>query len=461
MTATLTDLAYMAATVLFILGLKRLGSPVTARRGNVLSMSGMALAIAITLATPGLRLGWIALAVALGAAIGLALAYRVRMTAMPQMVALLNGFGGLASALVGLGSYGHEWGQATVLAAETDYRITIGFSLAIGALTFTGSLVAFAKLQELLSGRPLLFPGRRIVTALTAAAMLAAFAWLVLEGGAGPAAAIAVVALILGLLLVLPIGGADMPVVVALLNSYSGMAAAATGFVLQNSLLIVGGALVGTSGLMLTRIMTKAMNRSLVNVMFGGFGTEAGAAAASGEGGVMREVSFEDAAIQLAYARQVIFVPGYGMAVAQAQTALRELDDLLTARGVAVKYAIHPVAGRMPGHMNVLLAEANVPYDKLFELESINHEFPNTEVAVVIGANDVVNPDARDNPGSPISGMPILEVDRARSVIVLKRGRGRGFSGVENPLFFKENTGMLFGDAKQSLAKLAGALQDV
>ncbi len=452
-------IVYMVASVLFILGIKRLGSPRTARVGNVLSMSAMGIAILATLLTPGMDYKWMLLAAVVGSGVGLTLALKVEMTAMPQMVALLNGFGGLASAFVGVGDY---WHVTQSVDPGLDYRLTIGLAVAIGTVTFTGSMIAFAKLQELLSGKPFVFPGRTIVSGLLAVALVGAVAWLTTESNPIALAVLLGAGLLLGIFLVLPIGGADMPVVVALLNSYSGMAAAATGFVLNNTLLIVAGALVGTSGLILTQIMCKAMNRSLANVMFGAFGGgSATEEAVEGEMGTMREMSVEDVAVQLGYARQVIFVPGYGMAMAQAQVALRDLADSLEARGVTVKYAIHPVAGRMPGHMNVLLAEANVPYEKLYELEQINGEFPETDVAVVIGANDVVNPDARDNPGSPISGMPILEVDKAQTVVVLKRGRGRGFAGIENPLFFKPNTGMLFGDAKQSLSKLAQAMQEV
>ena len=456
MIVTLSEIVYMVAAVLFVLGLKRLGKPSTARTGNFLSASGMGLAIVVTLAMPQVTsYAWMAGGALIGGLIGLTMARKVEMTAMPQMVALLNGFGGLASALVGIGSF---W---VGMAVGADDLLTVSLSVAIGGVTFTGSLVAFGKLQAILSGSPVIFPGRVVLSSAAALAMLGGIVWLTMAPGVAPLALIFVSALILGVFLVLPIGGADMPVVVALLNSYSGMAAVATGFVLSNSLLIVVGALVGTSGLILTRIMCQAMNRSLFNVVFGAFGGDGAAPAAEGEMGTMRELTIDDVAIQLAYANQVIFVPGYGMAMAQAQTALRDVADMLEARGITVKYAIHPVAGRMPGHMNVLLAEASVPYSSLFELETINPEFPNTDVVVVIGANDVVNPDARDNPGSPISGMPILEVDHAKSVVVLKRGRGRGFAGIENPLFFKENTGMLFGDAKATLTKLAQAVPEV
>ncbi len=475
---SIQHLAYIAASIFFILGIKNLGAPGTARRGNLLSVIGMAIAILATILSPGLSYSWMIGGAILGSLAGYILAVRVEMTAMPQMVALLNGFGGLASALVGTGDFLSRTAigaggsdvfaqlrQAVDQAAQAvdgEYRFTIALSVAIGSVTLTGSLVAFGKLQEILSGSPVNWPGKVATSALVAATLLGGVIWLTMETSVWPLVLILGAGIIFGFMLVLPIGGADMPVVIALLNSYSGMAAAATGFVLTNDVLIVAGALVGTSGLFLTQIMCKAMNRSLTNVMFGAFGSAGDASGqAEGEMGTMRETTVEDVAIQMSYASQVVFVPGYGMAMAQAQHAVRELADVLEKNGVAVKYAIHPVAGRMPGHMNVLLAEAQVPYSQLYELEQINPEFKQTDVAVVIGANDVVNPDARDNAGSPIYGMPILEVDKSRSVIVLKRGRGRGFAGIENPLFFKENTQMLFGDAKQSLMKLVQAVDTV
>jgi NAD(P) transhydrogenase subunit beta len=380
----------------------------------------------------------------------------VPMTAMPQRTALSHAFGALAAALVGIGEFVvHGTGMPSVT------RGALGFEVMLGALTTTGSLIAAGKLQGVIHGKPIQFRGQNIVNLAIFLGMLAAFAafWI------HPTAHLAFycmlgVAFVFGVMLVIPIGSADMPVVMSLLNSYAGLASAATGFVLGNNVLIIAGTLDGFSGLILSILMCKAMNRSITNVLFGGFGAVI-AEASSNAGGVMREISLDDAAMQLAFATRVVFVPGYGLATAQAQHAVRELAELLESRGVTVKYAIHPVAGRMPGHMNVLLAEANVPYSELCEMEQINPEFPMTDVAVIIGANDVVNPDARDNPKSLIAGMPILEVDRAKSVIVLKRGQGRGFSGLENPLFFKPRTTMLYGDAKSSLNHLTQAVQHV
>jgi NAD(P) transhydrogenase subunit beta len=380
----------------------------------------------------------------------------VPMTAMPQRTALSHAFGGLAAALVGVSEFlrhGEHLGTFKVTA--------LGFEVLLGGITFTGSLMAFAKLQELVKGTPITYPGQNVLNLILFGGALAIFIGLVVSPGHTILFyAMCALALLFGVLLVLPIGAADMPVVIALLNSYAGLASAATGFALGNNVLIIAGTLDGGSGFILSILMCKAMNRSITNVLFGAFGS-ASATAGAGEEGVMREVSIDDVATQLAYARQVVFVPGYGMATAQAQNAVRELANLLERRGVQVKYAIHPVAGRMPGHMNVLLAEANVPYSQLYELEQINPEMPTTDVAVVIGANDVVNPEARDNPKSAIAGMPIIEVDRAKSVVVLKRGRGKGFSGLENPLFFKPVTGLLFGDAKTSLNRLAAAVGEL
>jgi NAD(P) transhydrogenase subunit beta len=447
---------YITAACLFIIGLKMLSSPATARQGNFISAAGMLLAIVATLARSGIiSYGWIAAGLIVGSLIGAVAAARVKMTAMPEMVALFNGFGGLSSLLVGWAEY-HMHPHSDAFTAASIY-----FAVLIGGITFTGSVLAYLKLAARISGQPITFSAQQIVNGalLALAVVLGVLFTLHPETSHSVFLAAVVLSLILGVLAVLPIGGADMPVVISLLNSYSGIAAAAAGFVISNTVLIVAGSLVGASGIILTRIMCKAMNRSITNVLFGAFG-QTSSGVATDAGGTMREISLEDAAVQLAYARQVIFVPGYGMATAQAQHAVRELGEALAARGVIVKFAIHPVAGRMPGHMNVLLAEANVPYSDLYELEAINPEFPNTDVAVVIGANDVVNPDARDNPGSPIAGMPILEVDRAKSVIVLKRGAGRGFSGLENPLFFKPVTGMLYGDAKESLNRLVIAIKE-
>jgi NAD(P) transhydrogenase subunit beta len=380
----------------------------------------------------------------------------VPMTAMPQRTALSHAFGALAAALVGIGEFAVH---ASEMGAIT--RCALGFEVMLGALTTTGSLIAAGKLQGVIGGKPIQFRGQNATNLIIFLAMVSSFVFFCIHPEFVPAFYTMLgLAFVFGVMLVIPIGSADMPVVMSLLNSYAGLAAAATGFVLSNNVLIIAGTLDGFSGFILSVLMCKAMNRSITNVLFGGFGSVI-AEASESIGGEMREISVDDAAMQLAFASRVTFVPGYGLATAQAQHAVRELAELLQARGVTVKYAIHPVAGRMPGHMNVLLAEANVGYADLYEMEQINPEFPITDVAVVIGANDVVNPDARDNPKSLIAGMPILEVDRAKSVIVLKRGQGRGFSGLENPLFFKACTSMLYGDARASLSKLAQAVQRV
>jgi len=469
---SLLNLAYLLAASLFIVGMKRLGSPATARRGNQLAAVGMLVAVVATLfqgriLSPGTMLA----GVALGSLIGGVMARRVRMTSMPEMVAVLNGLGGGASVLVASAEVARLAGGEGAAAPDATFVVTVTLSVLIGAVTLSGSLVAFGKLNGKVSGRPLSFPGMRLLTLLLALASLAAVAGPLLALG-DPAesvdalvlsvVALSALALVLGVLLVIPIGGADMPVVVSLLNSYSGLAAAATGFVLQNYALIVSGALVGASGIILSKIMCDAMNRSLANVLLGGFGGgEAAEGGRSAEGRTVRSTGADDAAVLLAYAGQVIVVPGYGLAVAQAQHAVRELADLLQGRGVTVKYAIHPVAGRMPGHMNVLLAEANVPYDQLFDMEEINDEFERTDVALVIGANDVVNPAARTDPTSPIHGMPILNVDRARNVIVMKRSMAAGYAGVENELFYLSHTQMLFGDAKKMLEGLVAEVKAV
>jgi NAD(P) transhydrogenase subunit beta len=416
---------------------------------------GMVLAIVGTLLHKEIvSFEWIIAGLLLGSVIGAILGIYVPMTAMPQRTALSHAFGAFAAALVGISEFhrhGGDLGQFKMGA--------IGFEVMLGALTTTGSLLASAKLQGLVRGTPVTFKGQNFFNVTLMAAMVGSFLYLLVNPGAGMFFYIMLgLAFLFGVLLVMPIGAADMPVVMSLLNSYAGLAAAATGFVLSNNVLIIAGTLDGFSGFMLSILMCKAMNRSITNVLFGAFGSAAETSTA-GEEGVMREIASESVAVQLAYAKQVIFVPGYGMATAQAQHVVRELASALEAKGVTVKFAIHPVAGRMPGHMNVLLAEANVPYSSLYELEQINSEFASTDVAVVIGANDVVNPDARDNPNSPIAGMPILEVDRAHSVIVLKRGKGKGFSGLENPLFFKPVTGMLYGDAKDSLSRLVQEIQ--
>ncbi|PIQ63600.1 MAG: NAD synthetase [Bacteroidetes bacterium CG12_big_fil_rev_8_21_14_0_65_60_17] len=467
MKQAIIDLAYLVSAILFIFGLKRLQSPATARHGNQLAALGMFVAVAATLfmqeiLTPAQML----LGVVVGGGIGAIMARRVQMTGMPELVAAFNGFGGIASTLVAGAEIAHILAIGSgSLGAVT--AVTIALSMLIGTVTFTGSFVAFGKLSERISGNPISFPGMRPMTLLLVVAVLGGTTWMVMGAPDFPAVADPVVigaivvagaALLLGVLLVIPIGGADMPVVVALLNSYSGLAAAATGFVLDNTVLIVSGALVGASGLILTNIMCVAMNRSLLNVLIGGFGGDSGAKSASaGAGGDMGSVNSttaDDVAIMLAYASKVIFVPGYGMAVAQAQHAVRELADELEKKGVDVKFAVHPVAGRMPGHMNVLLAEANVSYDKLFEMDEINGEFDTTDVAVVIGANDVVNPAARHDKSSPIYGMPILNVDHAATSIVLKRSMRPGYAGIANELFYNSNNQMLFGDAKESIAKV-------
>ena len=463
----LSEITYIVASVLFIIGLKRLSSPATARSGNLLGAIGMLLAIVATLFVMEIVGVWaILLGMAIGTGAGVALAYLVRMTAMPQMVALLNGFGGGASTLVAYAEY-MRIDNAT---PGLDIGI-IAFGVLVGALTFSGSLVAWAKLQEVLTGKPITYPLQKtsnlvllvIVVLLSIDLVLlttsggASLGADLLGGGRGVLLAIALLGLLLGVLIVIPIGGADMPVVISLLNSYSGIAACATGFVLRNNMLIIAGALVGASGIILTRIMCNAMNRSLANVLFGAFGgggdTAAGTDGAA-VGGSIREFSPEDAALAMSYAQSVIIVPGYGMAVAQAQHGVKELAELLTKKGVTVRFAVHPVAGRMPGHMNVLLAEAGVDYDRLKEMEEINPDMPRTDVALVIGANDVVNPAAKTDPSSPLYGMPIINVDECRTVIVMKRSMRPGFAGVENPLFYLENTRMLFGDAKDTVARL-------
>jgi NAD(P) transhydrogenase subunit beta len=452
-----SEITYLAASILFIYGLKGLSHPDTARRGMNSAAVGMLMAIVGTLVRHEIvRFEWIIAGLIIGSIVGAAMSMWMPMTAMPQRTALSHAFGALAAALVGVSEYyrhGAELGTFKMTA--------IGFEVMLGGITVTGSLMAFVKLQDLIRGTPITYKGQNVFNIGLFVVTAVIFVYLIIVPTASLLFYVMVgLAFVFGVLLVLPIGAADMPVVMSLMNSYAGLAAAATGFAISNNVLIIAGTLDGFSGFILSILMCRAMNRSVTNVLFGAFGSESAVEGGQSEG-VSREVSAEDVAVQMAYARQVVFVPGYGMATAQAQHAVRELGDLLESRGVSVKYAIHPVAGRMPGHMNVLLAEANVPYSSLYELEQINPEFPASDVAVVIGANDVVNPDARDNPRSPIAGMPILEVDRARSVIVLKRGKGKGFAGIENPLFFKPNTGMLYGDAKASLTRLAQAVQEV
>jgi NAD(P) transhydrogenase subunit beta len=456
------ELSYLLAAVLFILGLKRLNSPATARQGNRLSSIGMLIAIAVTLFDRQIVSYQVIIAgVLVGSALGVWMARAVKMTAMPQMVALLNGFGGGGSLLVG----GAEFLRAELLGTSVPVisGIAIQLAILIGAVTLTGSLIAFGKLQELLSGRPITFPGLQAVNALSFFVVIALSAYQLATAEAllWPFYAVVAVSLLLGVMLVIPIGGADMPVVISLLNSYSGIAAAMTGFVINNHVLMIAGALVGSSGIILSQLMCKAMNRSLTNVLFGAFGATTAISARSSEGLTVKSVTPEDAAVQLAYARSVVVVPGYGMAVAQAQHVVRELAEQIEKRGGEVKYAIHPVAGRMPGHMNVLLAESNVPYDKLYDMDDINPEFDRTDVALVIGANDVVNPAARSDPGSPIYGMPILDVDHAKSIIVLKRSMNPGFAGIENDLFYNSKTSMLFGDAKASITKLVSEVKSL
>jgi len=451
------ELSYLLASIFFILGLKGLSHPETAKRGMHLAEFGMLMAIIGTLMHHEIvTYTWILAGLAVGSVVGLAMGVWVPMTAMPQRTALSHAFGAFAAALVGISEFYRYGGHL-----ESKFVMgALGFEVMLGALTTTGSLLAFAKLQGLVRGTPMTYKGQNIFNMVLLAVTLGIFVYLILVPGSMPLFfTMAGLAFVFGLLLVMPIGSADMPVVMSLLNSYAGLASAATGFVLSNKVLIIAGTLDGFSGFILSILMCRAMNRSMTNVLFGAFGSAVTTASGGEQQGSMREVGMEDIATQLAYANKVVFVPGYGLATAQAQHVVRELADVLEKRGVTVKYGIHPVAGRMPGHMNVLLAEANVPYSALYELEQINPEFPTTDVAVVIGANDVVNPDARDNPGSPIAGMPILEVDRSKSVVVLKRGQGKGFSGLENPLFFKPVTGMLYGDAKDTLTRLVQAVQ--
>ncbi len=445
----LINLGYVIAAILFIIGLKELGSQTTARRGNIISAIGMLIAIVATLVMKGLAFQWIIIGLVAGSIIGAYAAYAVRMTAMPEMVGLFNGFGGLASLVVGWAEY-HMHPDS-----PTFTIISIYLTILIGGVTFSGSVVAYAKLAEKITGKPVLFRGQQIVNALLLV-LIALFGVLFTLWPQGSytifLAAIAL-SLVLGIMAVIPIGGADMPVVISLLNSYSGLAASAAGFVILNNVLIVAGCLVGASGLILTNIMCKAMNRSITNVLFGGFGAVTVKASKEAAGEV-KPLSPENAYFILEAARSVLFVPGYGMAVAQAQHVVRELGELLEANGAEVHYAIHPVAGRMPGHMNVLLAEADVPYEQLIEMESANRMMAAVDVAIVIGANDVVNPASREDESSPIYGMPIINVDQARTVFVLKRSMASGFAGIENPLFYYNNTRMLFGDAKSTVQAL-------
>jgi NAD(P) transhydrogenase subunit beta len=460
--APLTILGYTVTAVCFMYGVQLLRSPATARLGNRVAAVGMLLVIGITFGLIGGTGNWIYIIppMVIGAVIGAFAAQTVRMTAMPQMVALFNGMGGGSAALIAAQDFRTSVAAGT---AQPDITWAIMLSCFIGSISFSGSLIAFAKLQELLSGRPKTYPLQTPVNATILLAIVAIAVYLIVASQSLPLFAIFIaLSLLLGVLFVLPIGGADMPVIISLLNSFTGLAAAMTGFVLSNDVLIVSGALVGASGTILTLAMSRAMNRSLFNVLFGAFGAKVeapGAGAAGADGGSIHPTTVEDVAPLLAFAQLVIFVPGYGMAVARAQHDVKELADELEKRGVQVEYAIHPVAGRMPGHMNVLLAEANVPYPQLKEMDAVNPDFPRADVAVIIGANDVVNPAARSEPGSPIYGMPILNADQAKTVVVLKRSMAPGFAGVDNPLFYKPNTLMLFGDARQSIANLTAEVK--
>jgi NAD(P) transhydrogenase subunit beta len=456
-----SSLAYLLAAVLFILGLKQLSGPKTAARGNQTAAVGMAIALLATIpllhfTTAGVVI--VVLGILIGAPVGAISARTVKMTAMPQMVAAFNGVGGGAAALVSLSELLHAGAHPAVQLSFPSV-----FAMVIGGVSFAGSAVAFAKLQGLMTGTPITYPGQQVVNGVLALAILA-LAVLDIAVASQPAyfVPLLALALVFGVAFVIPIGGADMPVVISLLNAFTGLSVAASGFVLNNFALIVAGTLVGSSGTILTMMMSQAMGRSLTNVLFGAFGqiqAGAGGAAATAEGKSVRAGSPEDVGTMLAYARKVIIVPGYGLAVAQGQHALKELADQLESRGVDVEYAIHPVAGRMPGHMNVLLAEANVPYDQLKEMDQINGEFPSTDVALVVGANDVVNPAAKNTPGSPIYGMPILNVDQAKNIVFMKRSMRPGFAGIDNELLYDPKTIMLFGDAKDSLTKLVGAVK--
>ena len=459
-----TGFAYLIAAVCFIMALRGLSSPTSARQGNVLGILGMLIAVVTTLLDPGVvSYETILAGIVVGGAIGTLVAYRINMTALPQLVAAFHSLVGVAAVLVAVAAFynpaAYGLGEVGRIGAASLIEMSLG--AAIGAITFSGSVVAFAKLQGLVSGNPVVFPGQHPLNALIGIAIAALIVMLVL--GQDPVVFWTLIALafLIGFLIIIPIGGADMPVVVSMLNSYSGWAAAGIGFTLSNTALIITGALVGSSGAILSYIMCKGMNRSIFNVLLGGFGGDTVQAAAAAGGGAQRAVkqgSADDAAFIMSNANQVIVVPGYGMAVAQAQHALREMADLLKAKGVGVKYAIHPVAGRMPGHMNVLLAEASVPYDAVFELEEINHEFSTADVAFVIGANDVTNPLAKTDPASPIYGMPILDVEKAATTLFLKRSLGSGYAGVDNELFFRDKTMMLFGDAKKMTEEIVQAL---
>ncbi|NKD84715.1 NAD(P)(+) transhydrogenase (Re/Si-specific) subunit beta [Haematospirillum jordaniae] len=459
----LTMMAYGVAAICFILALRGLSSPVSARQGNQLGMAGMAIAVLTTLISPAVHsYGLIVLAIVIGGAVGTVVALKVKMTALPQLVAAFHSLVGMAAVLVATAALlsPESYGIGTVGHIQAGSLIEMSLGVVIGAITFSGSVIAFGKLQGLIAGKPLQFPMQHKLNALLGGALVFLIIVFALSESHSIFFLLMIMAFVLGFLLILPIGGADMPVVISMLNSYSGWAACGIGFTLGNALLIIAGALVGASGAILSYIMCKGMNRSIFNVILGGFGGEAaqGAAVGSGTDRAVKAGSADDAAFIMKNASKVIIVPGYGMAVAQAQHALREMADALKAEGVEVKYAIHPVAGRMPGHMNVLLAEANVPYDEVFELETINNDFQTADVAYVIGANDVTNPAAHTDPSSPIYGMPILDVEKARTVLFVKRSMASGYAGVENDLFFRDNTMMLFGDAKKVTEEVVSAL---
>jgi NAD(P) transhydrogenase subunit beta len=465
MSANVASFLYLVSGILFILALRGLSHPTTSRRGNTLGMIGMAIAILTTLAlaTPSWgRLGLIVLGLVIGGGAGAFIARKIAMTAMPQLVAAFHSLVGFAAVMVAAGAlYAPEsFGIGSVGAIHAEALIEMSIGVAVGAITFTGSVIAFLKLNGNMSGKPIMLPARHAINIALAAAVVVLIVLLVTTQAHVVFWLIVLASLTLGILIIVPIGGADMPVVISMLNSYSGWAAAGIGFTLGNLALIITGALVGSSGAILSYIMCKGMNRSFISVILGGFGGETAAAADDGIERTVKQGSADDAAYLMANAQKVIIVPGYGMAVAQAQHALREMADKLKAKGVEVKYAIHPVAGRMPGHMNVLLAEANVPYDEVFELEDINSEFAQADVAYVIGANDVTNPAARDDKSSPIYGMPILEVDKARTCLFVKRSLGSGYAGIDNTLFYKDNTMMLLGDAKKMTEDIVKALEE-
>jgi NAD(P) transhydrogenase subunit beta len=459
----LATVLYIVSFSLFILGVRRGTHPTTAKQGNLIAATGMAIAVVTTLLLDGIgNWGLLILGLAIGTAVGVVASLRVQMTAMPQMVALYNGVGGGAVALISWSEFRHDLSLGVEI--PLDALIPIMFSMVIGSVSFWGSNIAFAKLQGLIPGQPVKVPGQQVVNALLLVGIVAACIVIGAtndDPSQGLFIAVLIAAALLGNLVVLPIGGADMPVVIALLNAFTGLAAAGAGFALDNVALIVAGTLVGSSGTILTLEMATAMNRSVPNILFAGFGALPEAAAAGGEERPHRSIGAQDAAIALAYADSVVIVPGYGMAVAQAQHAVKEMADELERRGVEVNYAIHPVAGRMPGHMNVLLAEADVPYEKLKEMDEINPEMPRTDVAVVIGANDVTNPAAKDDPNSPIAGMPIIEVDEAQQVIVIKRSLSPGFAGIDNDLFYHEKTSMLFSDAKAAAQDIAAEVEEL